>query len=197
MALPFVAGTVTAIVNDAGSPALGAVVGGVMTMVGAAAMLTMTLPDAVPDAAGVVGVVGVPVVGVGDVELPTPTLAVTVAEMAVVSVTDATPAALVFATPALRVPVVVVNVTGTAFIRLPLTSKTVALMVVDPPSAGTVAGLAFTTTFWTAAVPTRIFSGFVPVLAPPEIAAIDAVPDESLVNVAVARPLVSVVASVG
>ena len=82
IALPFVAGTATAIVNEAGSPALGAVVGGVITSVGAAAMLTMTLPDAVPDAEGVAGVAGAPVVGVDgvvDVEPPTPTLAVTVA----------------------------------------------------------------------------------------------------------------------
>ncbi len=46
MALPFVVGTVTANVNDAGTPAVGGVVGGVMTSVGAAEMLTTTVPDA-------------------------------------------------------------------------------------------------------------------------------------------------------
>jgi hypothetical protein len=43
IALPFCAGTVTAIVNVAGTPAFGGVVGGVMTIVGAAATLTVTV----------------------------------------------------------------------------------------------------------------------------------------------------------
>jgi hypothetical protein len=46
MALPFVVGTVTANVNEAGTPVFGGVVGGVMTNVGAALMLTVTDPDA-------------------------------------------------------------------------------------------------------------------------------------------------------
>ena len=141
-------------VNVAGSPALGGVVGGVITIVGAAAMLTVTLPDACPAAVvgavgevGVVGVVGV-VGAVGVVELlPTPTLAVTVAVCAVVSVVDAIPPAVVFARPELSAPAVVVNVTGMSFIKLPFASNTVAEMVVDPPSDGTVAGVALTTTF--------------------------------------------------
>ena len=89
-----------------------------MTITGAEEILTVTLPDAVPDADGVVGVVGVvPVVGVvGVVLAPTPTLAVTVAVCAVVSVDDATPAALVLAILELSVPAVVVNVTGTPVI---------------------------------------------------------------------------------
>jgi hypothetical protein len=128
---------------------------------------------------------------------PTPTLAVTVAVCAVVSIDDATPATLVLAILVLSVPAVVVNVTGTPVMRLPLRSKTVAEIVVVPPSDGTVAGLALTTTFCTAAVPTRIFSEFVPVVAPPEIAEIAAVPDDVAVNVTVARPAVSVDASEG
>ena len=152
IALPFVAGTVTAIVNDAGSPLL-TDAGGVMTIVGALAIAIEALPDAVPDADGVVDVVGVPVVGVPvvgvpvDVDVPTPTLAVTVAASDVVIVLFAVPAASVFTTLALSVPVVVENVTGTPAIRLPLTSNTTALTVLDPPAAAIVAGLALTTTF--------------------------------------------------
>ena len=60
------------------------------------------------------------------------------------------------------------------------------------------AGVAFATIFCTAAEPTRILSApFVPVAAPPEIAVIVAVPDDVLVNSAVACPLVFVVASEG
>jgi hypothetical protein len=130
--------------------------------------------------------------------LPTPTFAVTVAVCAVVSVVDATPVASVLTTPALSVPAVVVNVTGMVDMRLPLTSNTVAEIVDEPPSEGTVAGVALTITFCTPAEPTRIFSApFVPVVAPPEIAVIVAVPDDPLVNIAVARPLESVVASFG
>ena len=203
-ALPFCAGTVTAIVKLAGKPALGGVVGGVMTMVGAAEMLTTTVAEAWPDADGVVVVgvpgAGVPVVGGGVVVVlpPTPTLAVTVDVCAVVSVVAATPDASVLTTPALRFPAVAVNVTGMPFIRFPLTSNTVAEIVVEPPSAGTVAGEALATTFCTAAEPTSIFSApFVPVVAPPEIAVIVAVPEDVLVNVAIARPLESVVESEG
>src|SRR5215813_9331567 len=70
--LPFCGGVpfvpLTVIVKVAGRPALGGVVGGTMTIVGAEATLTMTLADAWPDADGVagVGVVGEPgVVGAG------------------------------------------------------------------------------------------------------------------------------------
>jgi len=153
MALPFVAPGFTAIVKLAGTPALGGVAGGVITIVGAPAILTVTLPDAWPDADGVVGVVPPPVpvpgvVGVVGVVvlLPTPTFAVTVAVCAVVSVVVAMPPPVVLATPTLSVPAVVVNVTGMSFIKLPLASNTVAEIVVEPPSAGTVAGVALTTT---------------------------------------------------
>jgi len=70
-----------------------------------------------------------------------------VAVCAVVSVTLARPFVSVVAMPELSVPAVVVNVTGTVDMRLPLASNTVAEIVVAPPSAGTVAGVALTTTF--------------------------------------------------
>ena len=96
--------------------------------------------DPPPEVAG-----GVVVGGVEEL-LPTPTFAVTVAVCAVVSVVDATPVASVFTTPAFREPAVVVKVTGIDGISDPLTSNTVAEIVVEPPSAGTVAGVALTTT---------------------------------------------------
>jgi hypothetical protein len=69
------------IVNDAGTPTLGGVDGGVMVIAGADATLTVTDAEAWPEFVGVVGVVGVPgVVGVvGVVGAVAPTLAVTVA----------------------------------------------------------------------------------------------------------------------
>ena len=71
-------------------------------------------------------------------------------------------------------------------------------MVAEPPSAGTVAGVAVATIFCTPAEPTRIFSApFDPVDAPPEIAVMVAVPDDVLVNRAIAWPLAFVVASDG
>ena len=97
--------------------------------------------DGVPVAGGVV------LGGVVDVLFPTPTLAVTVAACAVVSVVDALPFTSVLTMLALRVPAVVVKVTGMPVMRFPLTSKTVAAIVVEPPSAGTVAGVAPTTIF--------------------------------------------------
>ena len=85
---PLVAAAVITNENVAGSPALGAVVGGVMTSVGAAMTPTVTVPEAWPGAlpvAGAVGVVGlVGVVGV--VGAVAPTLAVTVAVWDVLSV---------------------------------------------------------------------------------------------------------------
>ena len=73
----------TAKVNEAGKPAL-AVVGGVITNVGAAFTVTVTVPDACPlvvVVAGVVGVVDPPLLGVVGVVVvvATPTLAVTTA----------------------------------------------------------------------------------------------------------------------
>src|SRR6185295_6625423 len=79
MALRVVATTVVTNVNVAGRPDVGAVAGGVMTSVGAELTLTVTLPEAWPDAAGVAGVAGVPVAG-GVVEPAcAPIAAVTVA----------------------------------------------------------------------------------------------------------------------
>src|SRR5262249_23668265 len=57
-ALPFDAAAVTTNVKEAGSPALGGVVGGVMRIVGAVEIVTVTEPDAWPDDAG--GVVVLP-----------------------------------------------------------------------------------------------------------------------------------------
>ena len=79
IALPLVVAGVTANVNDAGSPALGGVVGPVMMSVGAPLTLTVTVPDAWPEVAGVVGVVGVPVAGGVLEPACAPTAAVTVA----------------------------------------------------------------------------------------------------------------------
>ena len=91
--------------------------------------------------------VGVPVVGGAVDDVPTPTLAVTVACTDVVSVLFAVPVASVCATPSLSVPAVVEKVTGTPDSTLPFTSKTIALIVLVPPDAGTVAGVAATATF--------------------------------------------------
>ena len=72
-----------------------------------------------------------------------------------------------------------------------------AVIVEEPPVAGSSTGLALTRTLPTAAVPTRILS----VLAattetPPEIAEIVAVPDpEPARNLTTTRPLTSVSAS--
>jgi len=180
-------------------PAVGVCAGGVITSVGAFAMLTVTLPDAWPEADGVVPVVGVvpPVAGGVVVLVPTPTLAVTVAETDVVNTLLAVPVASVIATPVLSEPAVDEKVTGTSVRTAPFKSKTIALMVLVPPAAGTVAGFAATEIFCAAALPTRIFREFVPVVAPPEIAVTDAVPDAGAVKIVVARPLVSVVASAG
>lgn len=114
-------------------------------------MATVTLPDAVPDAEGVVadGVPepGVPLLGGVVVVVPTPTLAVTVAATDVVSVLLAAPLTSVLVMLSLRVPAVVEKVTGTPTRNAPLTSKTMALMTLEPPAAGTVAGVALTATF--------------------------------------------------
>jgi hypothetical protein len=97
------------------------------------------------------------------------------------------------------VPAVVVNDTGADRSGLPLMSNTVAVMVVVPPVFGTVAGFAFTVTRPTAAVPTEILSApAAPVVAPPEIAVIVAVPFAlPELNFTTTRPLVSVRASEG
>ena len=106
-----------------------------------------------------------------------PTLAVTVACWLVVSVVCATPDPSVVTTVAEMDPVVVEKTTGTSGRELPFTSNTLAVMMVEPPRAETVAGFALTRTAPTAAVPTESFSApAVPVEAPPEKATIEAVP---------------------
>ena len=128
------------------------------------------------------------VVGVGVVVVPgtvvvvgggtsAPTLAMTVACWLVVSVVDAVPLASAFTTDDDNVPAVVVKETGAERSVLPLMSKTLAVTVVDPPFAGTIAGLAFTLTRPTAAVPTAILiAPSVPVVAPPDVAVMTAEP---------------------
>ena len=165
----------------AGSPAVGAVVGGLIRSVGAPARVTVTVPEAWP-AAGVVGVVVVPppLAGGGVVLEPpcAPTLAVTVAVVLVVRTVCAAPALSVVTSVAVNVPALVENDTGASTSAFPLMSSTEALIVDEPPSAGTCEGLALTVTRPTAAVPTRIFRPpAVPTLAPPDIAVIVAVPD--------------------
>ena len=106
-----------------------------------------------------------------------PTLAVTVACWLVVSVVEATPFTSVLTIDDDNVPAVVVNETGADRSVLPLMSKTLAAIVVEPPLAGTNAGVAFTLTRPTAAVPTAILiAPFVPVVAPPDVAVMTAEP---------------------
>ena len=170
--------------NTAGSPALGAVAGGVINSVGDPATPTVTVPDAWPD----VGVVdGVPVAG-GVAGAVAPTLAVTVADVEVVRTVCAVPVLSVVASDVLSTPPVVENDTCADTNAFPFTSNTTALTVDEPPSAGTSVGFALTMTLPTAAVPTRIFSApLAPTLAPPDIAVMVAVPDATpAANVAVA-----------
>ena len=137
-----VAATVTANVNDAGKPALGGVVGGVITRAGAAEIVTLTDPDDCPVAPGVVVPVPVPL----PVPVPpvagacAPTLAVTVAGRLVVSTVVATPSASAVASDVDKTPAVVEKLTGAELSALPLMSKTDAVMVVEPPVLGTDAG---------------------------------------------------------
>jgi type II secretory pathway pseudopilin PulG len=80
-----------------------------------------------------------------------------------------------------------------------LMSSTLAVTVVAPPVAGTVAGLAFMVMRPTAAVPTAIRSAPVaPVLVAPDDAVITALPFAApALNFTTARPLISVSASAG
>ena len=119
--------------------------------------------------------------------------------MLVVRTDAAAPLPSVTTTLSESVPDVVVKVTGVATNGLPFISSTLAVTVVEPPMEGTGFGLALTVTLPTAAVPTKIFSApVVPVVAPPEIAVIVAVPfDPPAMNVAVTRPLMSVSTSPG
>jgi hypothetical protein len=105
----------------------------------------------------------------------------------------------VVAIPADSVPDVAVNDTGAERSAFPLMSNTVAVIVVDPPVFGTVAGLALTVTRPTPAVPMAIFTApVVPVVAPPDDAMIVAVPLAiPELNLTMTRPLTSVRASAG
>src|SRR5204862_4485902 len=115
--------------------------------------------------------------GVGVAGAVAPTLAVTVACWLVVRTVIARPLSLVVTSDEARFPAVVENETGAAVSGFPLISRTVAVMVVDPPVFGTEAGFALIATLPTEAVPTAIFSApFEPVDAPPESALIVAVP---------------------
>jgi hypothetical protein len=93
--LGFVVAGVTTNVNVAGTPALSGVVGGVIVRDGAPATLTITLPEAWPELAGVVPppVVGGVVDGGVVVDEPpcAPTVPVTVAVVLVVNTVLATP----------------------------------------------------------------------------------------------------------
>ena len=73
------------------------------------------------------------------------------------------------------------------------------MIVADPPVDGTVAGLAFTDTRPTAAVPTAILMApALPVVAPPDMAVIVAMPlAVPAKNLTCTRPLISVSASNG
>jgi hypothetical protein len=124
-----------------------------------------------------------------------PAVAETVAALFVVSVVRAMPALSVLTTGELKVPDVVVNVTGTPAIALPDASTTTALRLLVPPLEGTDVGLADTVTRPAAAAPTDNSNGSD--AAPPEMAVIVAFPDWPLPrNCTVATPL-SVRASTG
>src|SRR4051794_26860393 len=203
-ALPFDVAAVTAKVNAAGKPTLGAVVGGVITTDGAFVTTTVTEPDAVPDELGVGGAGALLV----ELELPppavlvgawAPTDAVTVACWLVMSTADAMPLASVGTIEEDKLPAVVLNCTGVDASGLPFTSSTVAVIAEAPPIAGTVLGFAVTATRPTAALPTAIrIPLFVPVVAAPDDAVMMAVPLLLPArNVTMARPLTSVSASAG
>jgi len=105
----------------------------------------------------------------------------------------------VLTTPVLKVPDVVENVTVAPGSTLALTSKTVAVIVDDPPLAGTRDGFAESWTRPTAALPIRILSApFALTDAPPDNAVMFAVPDcVPARNVTLARPVTSVEAVAG
>lgn len=144
-----------------------------------------------------------------------PALAVTVASTDVVSVVDARPAASVMIDDAPSVPAVVVKITGTEASGLPFTSVTAAETVAVPPVAGIVVGLAPRTMRPTAAAPTamRRLRSPVDVEVPPVVVVVPplpevvAAPDEAAMiatplepparKVTVARPLASVLTSLG
>ena len=82
------------------------------------------------------------------------------------------------ATPALNVPLSVVKATATPTSTLPFVSRTVALIVDEPPLIERFVGLAAIETLPTAAAPTLIFTRSTSLtVAPPETAPIDASPD--------------------
>src|SRR5262245_30387922 len=166
------------------------VAGAVTVMLGALRTLTVTVPDVDPLPPDPEPPVPVE---------PTPTDAVTVACWLVVNTITAAPLLLVTPTSADNVPAVVVKSTGEPTNALPLTSRTVAVIVEAPPAADTDCGLALRINFAAAAVPTAILSApSVPVVAPPETAVIVAVPFEPpATKVTCARPPTSVLTSDG
>src|SRR5262249_24987600 len=136
--LPLVVAAVTANVNDADRPAVRPVVGAVMRSPGDPVTLTVTLPLAVPDVAGVVGAGVVGGVVVGGVVEPAcaPTATVTVAAVVVLRTAVATPLESVETATCSSVPAVVENVTGVEVSGLPLMSITVPAIVDEPPVVG-------------------------------------------------------------
>ena len=189
------------IVKTMGELAVSVPDGAEMDTVGSGFTFTVIVADACVDVVPVV--VPAPVV-VPVLVLPllvdwTPTVAVTVACAAVVIVVCAPPPVSVFTTALPRTPVEVEKLTGTPLSALPFTSTTLAVMVATPPLTDTGFGLAETLTRPTAADPTAIRTPpFAPVLAPPEVALMTAVPLlPPAMNETVTRPLASVTASAG
>src|SRR5579864_3341180 len=163
IALPLLVAAVTANVNDDGRPAVGAVVGGVITSVGAPATLMVVVADVVPELEPPPVLPPVlpplvppplvpPLLGGAVVEPAAPTLAVTVAVVVVKSVVVDTPFLSETAMTCDSVPDVVEKLTGAEDNALPLMSKTLAVMVVEPPVGGRVVRLALRLTRPTAAV---------------------------------------------
>jgi hypothetical protein len=103
-----------------------------------------------------------------------------VASLVVFNVTEACPLNPVVATELESVPLFVLKVTGTLPRGLPLVSDTVAVIVDEPPAAGSREGEALTAILPAAAPPTFSFKlGFAVSagLAPPDAARISASPD--------------------
>lgn len=130
---------------------------------------------------------------------PIPAIAVTFAVRVAVNTVDATPLPFVVAEEGLTAPVSTVNATFTPGSTLPEMSSTIAEIVEVPPPAGKEVGLAVTPRLPTAALPTAILSTLaVATAAPPEAAVMVAVPlARPALNITMARPLMSVSASVG
>jgi hypothetical protein len=117
-------------------------------------------------------------------------LAVTVASIEVVSVVCALPFESVLTNDPVSTPADVAKLTGAPASALPFTSTTFAVTTADPPFAEIVVGFAVNVMRPTAAVPTEILTGPVPLLVgvvvvpplfvPPPPAAVEAAPDMAL-----------------